>query len=615
MAAAVATPPATPQTAGSINSATTAAALTAATVLVAQRGALPPPCAPAGVRQPKWRLCFRMDRDAMSAAMANEVAWKHQRDFFVTVIDPPVSQQDSSRSGTPRSSPSPFFASDVACQLANLLVGRPFLMLIPGHSFSGRSVAALGKDCVAGGLVSAMLGAKVVFVCDRQLATHVRQNVQLYLKDTLDYTKTKCPSVTVASPGPSSSGGLDGRSLRDQLGAASLDVILATESATLALGGSSNDAEDCEPRLFEVFERLMLPDAVTKVLLICDITQVMSDESNDAGAVEGDGGGGEGRPSARWDTVPEELDVPAGWRVRPFCLLLRRFPVVWVERRDVERRRSIKGKKLPTPRQHLRPMGSSSSKCGFGGHPQRNFFDKVVNPEWQSNHHRLKEALASHNRIKQDSALAFMEEAMSWAQQATEADRDPAFLHTGGILSDMLARSTASLLSATASTRGLHDVPSPRHARAETADTCNASIASCDLNRSDGAAGMQRRRAQQEQLQKHQQAAQCQQAAPGKVPTSMTSSGGAGGMDTPGTPMTDIEDSRPNTAPPISFPHFTFHQDSGAEHSQEALPALPRTPRLPEEARWPRPARVQHTSYGLPYSARCSAAIGVARRT
>ena len=31
-----------------------------------------------------------MDREALSNQAQNEVSWKHQRDFFVTVVDPPA---------------------------------------------------------------------------------------------------------------------------------------------------------------------------------------------------------------------------------------------------------------------------------------------------------------------------------------------------------------------------------------------------------------------------------------------------------------------------------------------------------------------------------------------
>mmetsp|Transcript_36534 Transcript_36534/g.83956 ORF Transcript_36534/g.83956 Transcript_36534/m.83956 type:complete len:600 (+) Transcript_36534:172-1971(+) len=590
-----------PETSGSGNSLMSAAAVTAATVLVAPKGALPPPCAAPGIRQPKWRLCFRMDRDAMSAEMANKVAWQHQRDFFVTVIDPPVSQQESLAFAR-NSPPPPFFASEVACQVANILVGRPFLMQLPGQSFSGRTVAAIGKDCVAAGLVAAMLGARVIFVCDRHLAQHVRQNVQLYLKDTLDYTKMKNPCVTVASAGVTSVTHLDGWGLREQLGTVSLDVILATESASLGL--ASPDASETELGLFDILGRLVPAGSTTRVLLICDVTRAHH-HSHDEYFDEEDHGGS--HSSAHWEAVPDELDVPPSWRVRPFCLLLRRVPVLWAERKDGERKRQSNGVVALPARRHLRPMGASSSKCGSGGHPQRSDRkDKAANPEWAANNRRLKEALALHNRTKQDNAMAFITEAMAWAEEATKADSDPAFMHAGGIISDMLARSTASILSSSASARGAsRDHCGSRDGRAETADTCNASIASCDLSPwGDGQPGLRRKLIQQQP-----KSPAAQTGDPEGEPSPST-----GAADTPGTPFTDVEDSRPNTAPATSWPAFVPQRPAGSAEQMEYLPSIPRTPRLPEDQRWPRPARVVHsTSYGLPYTTRFAGTTG--RRT
>lgn len=41
-------------------------------------------------KRPKWRLCFRLDRRNASAKESLEdLAPKYQRDFFLTVIDPP----------------------------------------------------------------------------------------------------------------------------------------------------------------------------------------------------------------------------------------------------------------------------------------------------------------------------------------------------------------------------------------------------------------------------------------------------------------------------------------------------------------------------------------------
>jgi len=378
---------------------------------VPSAGASPPTAGLRGVRQPKWRLCFRMDRKDTRAA--TEVAWKHQRDFFITVVDPPVPLVNP-----PPVPPPPFFASEVACQLANLLVGRPFLEHIPGQSFERKSVAAVGPECLTAGLVAAMLGARVVFVSERRHLQVVEQNVRLYLKDTLDYTKTKSSNLTVACA--ERPGSLSSRTLCDQLSASpALDVIVITESCAQTCAGVRGLLCQSNPTLFDVLDELVPPQVPTKVLLICDGRCRLPEEPDQ------DGGVGLGAPIAQQPTkgepLPIEAELPHTWHLRPFCTLQGRFPVVWLERVDADLLRfGPPRKKLEPFRRYLPPMGASNAKCGCGGHPQRNFLNhKVMNLDWKESHHRLKEALVLHNRWKCTENAKELEKAMAWAAKGS----------------------------------------------------------------------------------------------------------------------------------------------------------------------------------------------------
>mmetsp|Transcript_128948 Transcript_128948/g.223699 ORF Transcript_128948/g.223699 Transcript_128948/m.223699 type:complete len:638 (-) Transcript_128948:105-2018(-) len=369
-----------------------------------------------GVRRPKWRLCFRMDKQASGSRMDNSMAWKHQRDFFVTVIDPPAPMSNHPLP--------PFFASEVACQIANLLVGRPFLDMLPGHSFENKAVAAVGKECLTAGLVAAMLGARTAFVAERPLLPHVQHNVRLYLKDTLDYTKTKSTFVGVSCMGRS--GSLTANTLCDMIAAPSLDVAVVTESAMEACCvGKGNPFRRFEyatenalavSRLVDILEDLVPPKAATRVLFVCDDrlgegAGADSDDGMDPNKVNTSSRGG--------SPLPFTFELPQTWHARTFCKLLGRVPVVWIERMDADLYGYNTRKMLEPLRRYLPPMGAHTGVCGCGGHPQRNFLNhRVINNEWSENHARLKEALALHNRWKCGENAKVLAKAQAWGQTA-----------------------------------------------------------------------------------------------------------------------------------------------------------------------------------------------------
>lgn len=363
-------------------------------------GALAPACAPNGVRQPKWCLCFRMDRLPTRDRTTSELAWKHQRDFFITVIDPP--------SGVMCQYPVPFFASDVACQIANIIVSRPCLEHLQGQSFERKVVAAVGTQCVTAGFVAAMLGAKVVFLSERRYFQNVQQNIKLYLKDSLDYTKMKSANVTAVCAEKAKN--FEAESLCDALDAPPpLDIVIISESGAEACCRMSADVNWLEPpaRLFRLLEELVPPQAATKVLLICDgslsFNETVGFHAEDSIS------------ALPQDTrLPIEAELPLTWHMKPFCTMLQYFPVVWLERIDAE---AVRRQKPLTPfRRYLPPMGAASARCGCGGHPQKNFLNhRVMNFDWQENHQRLKESLVHHNRWKYTENAKELEKAKAWA--------------------------------------------------------------------------------------------------------------------------------------------------------------------------------------------------------
>lgn len=376
-----------------------------------QSGASPPAFAPKGVRQPKWCLCFRMDRPPPKDRSTTELAWKHQRDFFITVIDPPSSMMSQN--------PVPYFASETACQIANIIVSRPFLEHLPGQSFERKSVAAVGPQCVTAGFVSAMLGAKVAFLAERRNLQYVQQNVKSFLKDTLDYTKLKNTNVTTICTDKLEN--LSSESICDSLNAAPpLDIVIISESGAEACSRMSGNDADPVAKLFQLLEELVPPKACSRVLLICDVYMCF-DDTRVAHAEEHIG------PIAKDERLPIEEELPLSWHVKPFCTMLRRFPVVWLERVDADIAR--RQKPLTPLRRYLPPMGAASARCGCGGHPQRNFLNhRVMNFEWQDNHQRLKESLVFHNRWKYTENAKELDKAKAWAASGCGVFLNSAFL-------------------------------------------------------------------------------------------------------------------------------------------------------------------------------------------
>ncbi|CAJ1341001.1 unnamed protein product [Effrenium voratum] len=177
-----------------------------------------------GSTRPKWRLCFRRRLLGLVAKCGKEdLAPKYQRDFFLTVIDPPC------RGAFRQNPPAPFFASRAACHVADLLASRHMIAQLPGRSFEQKAVAVIGSECLAAGLVAATLGAKALFVCERSLEQYYQHNLRLFRRDTLDYTKTKSKILAVYPCSPGRTGGFDPEMLANKLQAPSLDIIVLTE--------------------------------------------------------------------------------------------------------------------------------------------------------------------------------------------------------------------------------------------------------------------------------------------------------------------------------------------------------------------------------------------------
>lgn len=375
---------------------------------------------------PSWRLSFRMDEQPPRSSLADEVGWEHQRDFYISVIDPPP--QTNPRPTTP------FFASDLACQIANLLVGRPFREQLSDKSFEGKSVAAIGKDCLAAGLVVAMLGARVALVCGRELLQAVRENVRLFLKGTFDFTKRKSECVTAICVEPTSS--FTGVGICEQLSSSSLDVVVMTESCATAMVGRASSGRGSgrspqfgwaadsgeflsfqlpqhsdelgHPILSDMLADLSQPGELTKLLIVCDGKAALPPSPRlhaKKPLVHGQEG----------SSLPFGLDESAEWCARPFCILLERFPVILAERHDAKT--PFSSKTAPPLHSCLVPVGRLMAGCGLAGRSNPKRTHRIfLNDRLLTTNTQLKESLVLHNRWKQNEAIATLEEARSWAE-------------------------------------------------------------------------------------------------------------------------------------------------------------------------------------------------------
>eukprot|EP00930_Biecheleria_cincta_P100410 TRINITY_DN9204_c0_g1_i2.p1 TRINITY_DN9204_c0_g1~~TRINITY_DN9204_c0_g1_i2.p1 ORF type:complete len:602 (-),score=87.15 TRINITY_DN9204_c0_g1_i2:249-2054(-) len=377
-------------------------------------------------RRPKWRLCFRLDRRTSSAKdTVEDLPWKHQHDFFVTVIDPPATAPFVDHA------PAPFFASRAACHVADLFASRPMLTQLSGHSFQGKAVAALGRECMTAGLVSAMLGANVVFVSEQAAVKYVEDNVRMFKKDVLDYTKTKSATLAAVPSKEGRSRVLEAAFLCEKIRVPSLDVVVLTECSFERLvgdfGGINGFRKDAStrgsspPSFWGYLAEIVPKGSSTRVLVICDrsaleLTRGALNRHSEALT-------GESSISVpSWlqgEGLPPGLVLPDEWYARPFCQLPQQVPVIWLERSDAEAR-SVRKATPASFRQPLPPMGASSSRCGCGGNIQSPLIGKrIENEQWFVNNGKLKDAISLHNQLLQAEAGKVLEEARAWASSAT----------------------------------------------------------------------------------------------------------------------------------------------------------------------------------------------------
>jgi len=292
-------------------------------------------------------------------------------------------------------------------------------------------MAFFGKDCLAAGLVTAMLGARVAFLCSRNQRADFVRNARLYQKDTLDYTKTKSSVVTVHAFGAKGFLNVDAATVCELLSAPPpLDMIIVMESALEEQAESSPGRKHAQPQDSDPappltsFLASFIPNrAPTRVLLICDGRSALqvdrrSPHDNINELLEPLLSVGSG--------LPQGFELPADWVGRSFSCLGQRFPVVLLERQDADLWRNNQPRTSFPLRRYLPPMGASSAVCGCGGHPQKvSFNHRVINPKWHENNARLKDALMSHNRSQQCKTADMLEEARAWAKVARSASSAP----------------------------------------------------------------------------------------------------------------------------------------------------------------------------------------------
>lgn len=329
-----------------------------------------------------------------------------EQEIKVAVIDPPCSRVGAA----------PFYASEAAGLIANIMLSRAVSAVLPGRTLRGKSVAAIGKDCLAAGLLTAALGGKVALVSERRHVQDAHRNVRMHLSSSFDVSKSGLGhrTLTAVSSGIGNSAeGLSGEALCEKLNVAPpLDLALISASVLACTSVEYGINFDGLP-LFALLNEVVPSFAPTRVLLVCNTNPL--DDRNPYQSGKGSLNAGRNSEHPPW------LQLPASWQARYCCHAAAGIPVFWLERDSFDFEPDTASKRSVTPlRRYLPPMGSSSSKCGCGGHPQRNFLNHcVVNGEWHKNRARLKEALVQHNQSKQNQTATMLDEARSWATTAT----------------------------------------------------------------------------------------------------------------------------------------------------------------------------------------------------
>lgn len=414
--------------------------------------------------RPRWRLCFKIDQKPAKQSLGD--AWKYSKDFYVTIVDPPTAiNMDKGRS-PPKSS---VFASETACLIADMLASWNFLSLMQNKSYEGKVCLAVGKQCLVGGLVMAMLGAKVIFVCadvpckvrkgfkpyaEKQLQqhfdkikhlpncedlmavqrhvinsevekkvrdymekeySHFQQNIRIF-RESLDYTQIKSDHVVVLRADHNNYHSMDMEhicELVDSPGPA--DIILSTEQDLAFMGAhfiQSKDNLDISEKKDEAADdKAAAGDPVEEVQhtqnIFGALAQLVPDRAHTAALIV-----------CPFNAQGEVLDIVSpsqDWQEKQFCTVADKLKVFLVERTELEERRPQK--KWKGFRRYLAPMGAPSPKCGCGGHPQQSFLNhRIANSAWHENNENLKLSLQRFNEARKQEQYEDAEECKKWIE-------------------------------------------------------------------------------------------------------------------------------------------------------------------------------------------------------
>jgi hypothetical protein len=354
--------------------------------------------------RPRWRLCFKIDQKPAKQSLGD--AWKYSRDFYVTIVDPPTAVTMGKARSPPKSS---VFASETACLIADMLSSWSFLALMSNKSYEGKVCLAIGKQCLVGGLVMAMLGAKVIFLCTPPEYPHFQQNIRIF-RETLDYTQMKSDFIVVLPV--KNHFDLDIQTICELVDASSaVDIILSTEQDLAHIGAISNseafgkvtlDAEDEGNKAGEPVEEVQHIQKIFSAL-----AALIPDRAHTAALV-----------ICPFNAQGEVLDIvsPAQeWQEKQFCTIADKLKVFLVERTEVEERRPKPSKK--GFRKYLAPMGAPSPRCGCGGHPQQSFLNhRIANSAWHDNNEQLKASLQRFNDARKSEQWEDAEECRKWIE-------------------------------------------------------------------------------------------------------------------------------------------------------------------------------------------------------